>query len=52
MDYKKHEEFMGLHIQMRQATDSLHTQAQEVYEMAKRWRSSPRTPLSSMPPLK
>ena len=34
MDYKKREEFAVLHIQMRQATDSLHTQAQEVYEMA------------------
>jgi hypothetical protein len=36
MDYKKREEFVGLHIQMRQATDALNTQAEEVYEMAKR----------------
>ena|SRR5215216_6333284 len=36
MDYKKREEFVGLRIQMRQATNSLHTQAEEVYEMAKR----------------
>jgi hypothetical protein len=36
MDYKNRAEIVGLHIQMRQATDSLHTQAEEVYEMAKR----------------
>jgi hypothetical protein len=36
MDYKKQEEFTRLHIQMRQATDSLHTQATEVYGMAKK----------------
>jgi hypothetical protein len=35
MDHKKREEFVGLYIQMRQAADSLHTQAEEVYEMAK-----------------
>ena len=27
---------MGLHIQMRQAADALHTQAKEVYEMARK----------------
>jgi len=36
MDYKKREEFTTLHTRMRQATDSLHTQAQEVYEMARK----------------
>jgi len=36
MDYKKREEFVGLHIQMRWATDSPHAQAAEVYEMARR----------------
>jgi hypothetical protein len=35
MDYKKREEFTSLHIQMRRATDLLHTQAKEVYEMAR-----------------
>jgi uncharacterized coiled-coil DUF342 family protein len=35
MDYKKREEFAGLHIRMSQATDTLNTQAEEVYEMAK-----------------
>jgi hypothetical protein len=36
MDYKKREEFTSLHIQMRRATDSLYTQATDVYEIAKR----------------
>ncbi len=36
MDHKKRTEFMRLHIQMRQATDSLHTQATKVYEMARK----------------
>jgi DNA-directed RNA polymerase subunit F len=27
---------VGLHIQMRQATESLHTQAEEIYEMARK----------------
>jgi plasmid maintenance system antidote protein VapI len=39
MDYKKREEFARLHIQVRQATDSLHTQAEEVYEIAKELES-------------
>jgi len=36
MDYLKREEFTSLHIRLRQATDSLHTQAQKVYEMARK----------------
>jgi len=36
MDYKKREEFVGLHIRPRWATDSPHAQAAEVYEMARR----------------
>jgi plasmid maintenance system antidote protein VapI len=36
MDYKKWDEFLEPHIQMRQVTDSLHTQAEEVHEIAKR----------------
>jgi hypothetical protein len=35
MDYEKREELVRLHIQMRQATDSLQTRAEEVYKMAK-----------------
>jgi hypothetical protein len=36
MDYKKREEFAELRIRMRQATDSLHAQATDVYEMARK----------------
>jgi len=36
MGAEKQAEFVKLHIRLRQATDSLHTRAQEVYEMAKR----------------
>jgi hypothetical protein len=36
MDPEKQAELVRLHIRMRQATGSLHTQATEVYEMAKR----------------
>jgi hypothetical protein len=36
MDYKQREEFVGPHIQMRQATDALNTQAEEVYEIARK----------------
>jgi hypothetical protein len=36
MDYKKREELVGLHIQMRQAVEALNTQAEEVNKMAKR----------------
>ena len=36
MDAEKRAELLQLHIQMRQAADSLHSQAQEVREMAKR----------------
>jgi len=35
MDYNKREEVTELRIRLRQAADSLHTQAEEVYEMAK-----------------
>jgi hypothetical protein len=34
MDYKKREEFVGLHIQMSPAVEALNTQAEELYEMA------------------
>ena len=36
MDTEKQAEVGRLHVQMRQATDSLHTQAEEVYEVAKK----------------
>ena len=36
MDAEKREEFVRLHIQMRQASGSLNTQAAEVYEIAKK----------------
>jgi len=36
MDYKKHEEFVGLHIQLRRSIDALNTQTAEVYEMARK----------------
>jgi len=36
MDYEKRAELVKLHMQMRQATDSLHTQAREVHEMARK----------------
>jgi len=35
MDYEKRAELVKLHMQMRQATDSLHTQAREVHELTK-----------------
>jgi hypothetical protein len=36
MDTEKREEFVEVRIRMRQATDSLHTQAEEVYDMARK----------------
>jgi hypothetical protein len=36
MDTENQAELVRLYIQMQEATDSLHTQATEVYEMAKR----------------
>ena len=36
MDYKKRKEFTRLHIQMHPAVEALNTQAEAVYEMAKR----------------
>jgi len=36
MDFKKREELTSLRVQMRQATDALNTQAEEVYEMARK----------------
>ena len=35
MDTETQAELVKLHIRMRRATDSLHTQAKEVYEVAK-----------------
>ncbi len=51
MDYKMREQFTSLHIQMRQATDSLHTQATEVYEMARKLEELTKdTTISATPP--
>jgi hypothetical protein len=36
MDTEKQVELVRLYIQMQEETDSLHTQAQEVYEMARK----------------
>jgi plasmid maintenance system antidote protein VapI len=36
MDTEKQAELVRLHILMRQATDSLHTQATEIHEIAKK----------------
>ena len=36
MDTEQQTEFVGLHIRVRQQADSLHTQAEEDYEMARK----------------
>jgi hypothetical protein len=36
MDTEKQAELVKLYVQLQEATDSLHTQAEEVYEMARK----------------
>jgi hypothetical protein len=50
MDTEKQAELLSLSIRLHQATGSLHTQAEEVYEIARELEELTKTPLSATRP--
>jgi hypothetical protein len=50
MDTEKQAELVRLYVRLQEATGSLHTQAQEVYEIARELEELTKTPLSATRP--